>query len=335
MSTTTTSTPPPPLVDTAVRERPKADPVDRLLDIGIYIALAVLVIVFSIASPYFLTLNNLLNIGQAIAQTGILAAGVTIALIAGQLDISFGSVIGLTAVLVTTLTVAGWPVPLAVLVALGAGVLVGVVNSLLIVNLTIASIISTLAVGTAVTGLAYLISSGQVIPMPDPTAFAWVNARVFAIPVPVIIAVVVYVAAWIMLDKTRLGAHIYAVGGNSSAALRAGIPVKRIYYTVLIISAVLAVLAGVIVLGRTGTGDPSYGASDMFTVLGAVLLSGIGLAGGTGSVQRTLVGVLIIGVLANGLVLLGVQSYYQQLINGAVLVLAVVMEAIRRKRHAR
>ncbi|WP_136709006.1 ABC transporter permease [Agromyces sp. H66] len=315
--------------------KPKSDPIDRILDVGIYIALGVLVIVFSIASPYFLTVGNLLNIGQAVAQTGILAAGVTIALIAGQLDISFGSVIAVTAVLVAVLTGAGLPAAVAVLGAVVAGLLVGILNGVLIVNLNISSIISTLAVGTAVTGAAYLLANGQVIPLPDPAAFSWVNVRVFGLPVPMLIAIAVYVAGWVLLAKTKLGAHIYAVGGNSSAALRAGIPVKRIYYTVLVISSSLAVLAGVIVLGRTGAGDPSYGAADMFTVLGAVLLSGIGLGGGTGSVQRTFVGVLIIGVLANGLVLLGVQSYYQQLVNGAVLVLAVVMEAIRRKRRSR
>lgn len=315
--------------------RPKADPVDRILDVGIYIALAALVVVFSLASPYFLTVSNLLNIGQAVAQTGILAAGVTIALIAGQLDISFGSVIAITAVLIAVLAGAGLPIAVAVPAAVVTGLLVGVLNGVLIVHLNISSIISTLAVGTAVTGAAYLVAGGQVIPLPDPTVFSWVNARILGLPVPMLIAIAVYIAGWVLLSKTKLGAHIYAVGGNSSAALRAGIPVKRIYFTVLLISSALAVLAGVIVLGRTGAGDPSYGAADMFTVLGAVLLSGIGLGGGTGSVQRTLIGVLIIGVLANGLVLLGVQSYYQQLLNGAVLVLAVVMEAIRRKRRSR
>lgn len=321
--------------ETIKRERPRTDPVDRVLDIGIYLALIALIVYFSIASPYFLTANNLLNIGQAVSLNAILAAGVTIALIAGQLDISFGSVVGVTAVTIAVVSASGMPIPVAILAAAVVGIAVGVLNGVLIVFLNIASIITTLAVSTAVTGAAYLIASGQVVPVSDPSAFSWVNARVLGIPVPMIIAIVVYVAGWVLLSKTTLGAHIYAVGGNSSAALRAGIPTRRIYFTVLILSALLAVLVGVLVVGRTGAGDPSYGAADMFTVLGAVLLSGIGLGGGTGSVQRTLVGVLIIGVLANGLVLLGVQSYLQQLINGGVLVLAVVTEAIRQKRRGR
>lgn len=314
---------------------PKADPIDRILDVGIYAALVGLVIVFSLTSPYFLTTSNFLNIGQAVAVSGILAAGITVALIAGQLDISFGAVVGLSAVVIARLTTEGWPMWVAILGALVAGLLVGVLNGVLIVTLNIVSIISTLAVGTAVTGLAYLLSSGQVVQVTGAEKLAWVNWRLAGLPIPVIILIVVYILGWILLAKTKVGSHIYAVGGNASAALRAGIPIRSIYFGVLILSSALAVLAGVLVAASTAAGDPSYGAADTFTVLGAVLLSGIGLAGGTGSVQRTLVGVLIIGVLANGLVLLNVQSYYAQLINGTVLVLAVVMDALRRKRKSR
>lgn len=318
-----------------VREKPKTDPVDRLLDVGIYVALLVLLVTFSLASPYFLTLDNLLNIGQAVSTTAILAGGVTVALIAGQLDISFGAVLGLSAMVLATLAAAGAPIVLAIVAGIIAGALVGALNAVLIVHLNIVSIITTLAVSTAVAGAAFLVSGGQVVPMPDPAALAWVRERIFGVPATMIIAAVVYLLGWVLLSWTKLGAHIYAVGGSSSAALRAGVPVRRIYYFVMVLSAVLAAMAGILVVGRTGAGDPSYGAADVFTVLSAVLLSGIGLGGGIGSVQRTLIGVLIIGVLANGLVLLGVQSYFQQLINGGVLVLAVVAEAVRRKRRAR
>jgi ribose transport system permease protein len=315
--------------------RKKKSFVDFILDYGIYIALVLLVIFFAIASPYFFTPNNLLNIGQAVARIGILAAGVTIALIARQLDLSVGAVVGLTSVVVALLMNQGIPFWLVVVLALLTAATVGVLNGILVVDFGINSIITTLASTTVATGLAYVLASGQTIGIDDDGALSFVNARPLGVPLPVIGMILLYVATWVFLTRTKFGWHIYATGGNPSAALRAGIRVSIINRTVLIISAVLAGVAGIVVAGRTTVGDPGYGSNDVFLVLTAVLLGGIGLAGGAGHIQRTFAGVLVIGVLANGLVLLDVQSYYQKIVQGAVLVLAVLLDAIRQKRRSR
>jgi ribose/xylose/arabinose/galactoside ABC-type transport system permease subunit len=317
------------------RPQKKRSVVDFALDYGIYIALVLLVIFFAIASPFFLTPNNLLNIGQAVARIGILAAGVTIALIARQLDLSVGAVVGLTSVVAALLLNLGLPIGIVMVIALATATIVGVLNGLLVVNFGINSIIATLASTTVATGIAYLLSAGQVIGVKDSDGLGLVNERPLGIPLPVIGLGILYIAAWVFLTRTRFGWHIYATGGNPSAALRAGIRVRVIDRSVLILSSLLAGVAGLLVVSRTTVGDPAYGANDVFLVLTAVLLGGIGLAGGAGHIQRTLAGVLVIGVLSNGLVLLDVQSYYQRIVQGAVLVLAVLLDAIRQKRKSR
>lgn len=309
--------------------------INFLLDYGIYFALVGLVIYFAFASPFFLTLDNLLNIGQAVSRIGILAAGVTVALIARQLDLSVGAVVGLTSVAAALLLNAGFPLWLVALISLLVAGLIGVINGILVVNFGIHSIIATIATTTVATGFGYILSQGRTIGLGSAGELAIVNARPLGIPLPVIGLLVLYVLTWVLLSKTRFGWHVYASGGNPSAALRAGIRVSNVNRSVLILSSVLAGVAGLLVLGRTTAGDAGYGSADVFLVLTAVLLGGIGLAGGSGRIQRTLAGVLVIGVLNNGLVLLGVQSYYQQLVQGAVLVLAVLLDAIRQKRLSR
>ena len=308
---------------------------DRALDLGIYGALIGLCVYFSIASPYFLTSGNWLNIGQAESEIGILAAGLTLCLVAGLLDLSIGAVIALVAVTTAELSAHGWPMEFAMLAAFGAAMCVGVLNGVLVVNFGINSIIATLASGTMITGLAYVICSGQVVVFPHPAELNFIQYRPLGIPLPVVILVALYVVGWVVLQKTRFGWHIYATGGNASASLRAGIPTARMYRATLLITSATAGIAGLVVTSRTAAGDPSYGATDVFEVLTAVLLGGIGLSGGTGKIQRTLVGVLIIGVLSNGLILLNVQSYFQQIVTGGVFVLAVVLNAIRVKGMSR
>ncbi len=309
--------------------------VDRFLDLGIYVALIALFIFFATASPYFLTQRNLLNVGAAVAVTGILAAGMTIALIAGQLDLTVGANVAIVSVAVALSIGAGIPTPLAVLLGMVVGAIIGVVNTLLIVKVRINSIIATLALGIVIRGVALILTNGQVKPLLDPSLQNFISAQVVGVPVSVLILLGVYVIAWIWLTFTRAGWHVYSVGGNASASLRSGIKVNRVYFGVFIITAVLAAVGGVITAGNAGSGGPNYAAGAEFDVLTAVLLGGIGLAGGAGRIQRTLAGVLVIGILNNGLTLMSVNTYYQQLARGAVFVLAVVVAATSERRRAR
>jgi ribose transport system permease protein len=309
---------------------------DRVLDLGIYVALVVLALYFARASPYFLTQRNLLNVGAAVAVTGVLAAGMTIALIAGQLDLTVGANIALTSVVVAlAIQSLGWSTPIAMLLGLGVGVGIGLVNTALVVGVGINSIIATLAMGIVIRGIALISTHGQTKPLTNLALPNFLERRPLGVPTSVWVLVVVFVLSWVVLTFTRVGWHIYAVGGNASAALRAGVRTKWLYAGVFVTTGVLAAIGGIITTGTSSSGGPNYANGAEFDVLTAVLLGGIGLAGGSGRVQRTLAGVLVIGILNNGLTLLSVDSYYQQLARGAVFVLAVVLGAIGERRRAR
>lgn len=314
-----------------------------VLDWGIFVALVVLFAYFALTTKYFLTTGNLVNIGTAVAVTGILAAGLTVALIAGQLDLT----IGINAVLATTIIGTAWigdgrSLALALVLGTAVCVGVGVVNGILVVEFGLNSIIATIAMSQAVIGLSLIIPKqrGQNIYFTKPTLARFVNHTYWHIPVAVFLALAVYVVLYVVLTHTRFGWHVYATGGNASAALRAGVSTSMIYRIVFLITAALSVLAGVILIGRGGIGGPAIGgtgggAGYTFDALTGVLLGGIGLAGGMGRIEATLAGVLLIGVLENGLTLENVDGFYQILVRGIVLVLAVVLGAYGQKRRAR
>jgi ribose transport system permease protein len=317
--------------------------VSGLFDWGIFVALVVLFVYFAVSTQYFLTTTNLVNIGTAVAVTGILAAGLTVALIAGQLDLT----VGITAVLTTTIIGTVWisndrSLALALVASIVAAVLVAIANGILVVNFALNSIIATIAMSQVVLGLSLIIPKqrGQNIYITKQTLASFVNHKLAGVPVAVYLLLAVYLVLYVLLTHTPFGWHVYATGGNASAALRAGLSTNRIYRTVFVITALLAVLAGIILLGRGGIGGPSIGGTGggegyTFDALTGVLLGGIGLAGGRGRLEATLAGVLVIGVLENGLTLRNVDGFYQILVRGCVLVLAVVLGAYGQKRQTR
>lgn len=310
--------------------------IDFLLNYGLYVALTALIVALSLASPYFLTVNNLLNVGQAIAVVGIIAAAMTVAMIAGQLDLSVGATVGLTSVITAQLIVNyGASIPIAALASLGASLGFGLVIGVLVVDLGINSIIATLAMSLVIRGLAFVLASGQQITIDDPTLSDLVYARPLGIPVPVFVMLGFYVVAAVLMYRFPVGWHLYAVGGNESAARRAGVSVDRLKRLVFIVTTGSACLAGLILTARASSAIGNYGTGLEFNVLTAVLLGGIGLAGGSGRLERTLAGVILIGVLTNGLTLINMPYFYQQIVYGLVFAGAVVLDAIRGKRQTR
>ncbi len=215
------------------------------------------------------------------------------------------------------------------------GLAIGMLNGVLVVGLGINSIIATLAVSIVLRGVALIVSQGQNVPLGSGGIQDAVGARPLGIPIAVYVMALVYLVCWVLLIHTRVGWHLFAVGGNPSAAERAGIRTGVLFRVVFLVTALLAVVGGLITLGRTGQGSPAFGAGIEFDVLAAVLLGGIGLAGGSGRIQRTLAGVVLVGVLTNGLILIDVDAYYQYLARGLVFLLAVVMGAIGVRRAAR
>jgi ribose/xylose/arabinose/galactoside ABC-type transport system permease subunit len=259
----------------------------------------------------------------------------TIALIAGQLDLTVGANVALVSVTVALLIGAGQSPVVAVIAGLAVGAVIGLCNTVLVVRFGINSIIATLAFSLALRGFALILTDGQVKPLVKPGLQNFVTGRFVGVPISVYVLIVVYLLSWAVLSFTRSGWHIYGVGGNASAALRSGIRVRRVYMAVFMTTGILAAIGGVITAGNAGSGGPNYANGAEFDVLTAVLLGGIGLAGGSGKIQRTLAGVLVIGVLNNGLTLLSVDTYYQQLARGAVFVLAVILGAMSERRRAR
>jgi ribose transport system permease protein len=309
---------------------------DRLLDSGILLSLVGLIVLFSVLSPQFLTVDNIVNILDASSVVGIVSVGMTIALISGQFDLSVGSVVGLSSsILALSLTSWGVPVALAIPLAIGCALLVGAINGVLVVDIGINSIIATLGMLAAVRGMAFVVAKGNPIPTDDAFLDHIGVSRPLGIPVSVYVMAAAYLLAWLLLTQSKLGIHIYAVGGNLVAAERAGVRTRSVLRFVFLVSAFCAAVGAILLTAKTFSGQAVYGRSLELDVLTAVLLGGVGLRGGEGSILRTLIGVGIVGVLTNGLVLTQVAAYWIDVARGSALIVAVVLEALREKRARR
>jgi ribose transport system permease protein len=308
---------------------------DRFLDYGLFVALLAEIVLFWALSPYFMTVDNLLNVGSAVAILGITACGLTVALIGGVLDLSQAATVSMTTVVIAVLNrnhhlPIGW----AIAAGIGIALLIGAVNALVVVGFGINSIIATLGMGTVLAGAANLLTNAQTVGTADAGFNNFFFRRVAGISVPLIVMACIYVLAAILLYRTKLGWHVYAIGGNPSASLRAGVNVAMVFGFLFLVSAALSGVAGVITAGLSNGGSALTG-GDILNTLTAVMLAGIGLGGGGGRVERTLAGVLFLGVLDNGLILTQVPSFWGTIIRGIALLVAVIMVSIRERRLAR
>lgn len=295
--------------------------------------LLVLVVGLSVASPYFLSLSNAFNILLATSVIGILGFGSTFVIAAAGIDLSVGSMLGFAAV-VSALSVnaAGLPWPFAIVCALAAGAFCGVINGLLIARARIPAFIVTLGMLGVARGAALVLTNGQpVYGLPAP--IVWLGqGRPLGVPVPAIIFLLLAAVTHFILSRTRFGKYALVIGDNEAAARATGIRVERHRIALYTLSGLLAGLAGLLFAARVNSGDPTAGTSYELTAITAAILGGTNLFGGRASVIGTLIGALIMGVLQNGLNLLAVSSFYQQMAIGGVLVLAVWLDQINRGR---
>ena len=295
------------------------------------IVLAVLGTAMSLQSQFFLSVSNFLNIVLATSTIGILAVGTTLILTSGGLDLSIGSVLGLAGVAGAYLVVElELPWFMAIIGALGAGATAGFVNGTLITRLRIPAFIVTLGMLGIARGLALIIApnGGAIYGLPEPVVYLG-QGRPLGIPSPVIILIVLAVIAHYLLAFTRLGRHTLAIGDNESAARATGIPVEKLRRILYTLSGLMAGLAGLVFMARVNAGDPTAGYTYELTAITAAIIGGTSLFGGKGSILGAIIGALIMGVLQNGLNLLAVQSYYQQIAIGAVLILAVYIDQLQ------
>lgn len=287
-------------------------------------------IIFAALSPYFLTVANFINIGRTLPIIGIIAIGETLVLIAGGVDLSVGSVAALAGVTTGLLwEVTGAPIGVAAAAGLGTGILVGVINGALVTYLRINPLISTLATFSIIRGLAFVLTNASTNQLTHPTFLLLGRGSVAGVPVPFILMLVLFAIFIFILRWTPFGRNLYAIGGNPMAARLAGIAARRSLMIVFIISGLLAGLGGLVSASQLAAGAPQAAVGLEFTVIAAVVLGGTSLSGGKGTLVGTLIGVIILRTLDNGLILIGVSSYYQIVARGAVLILAVGFDQLR------
>jgi ribose/xylose/arabinose/galactoside ABC-type transport system permease subunit/ABC-type sugar transport system substrate-binding protein len=305
-----------------------------LLDNGALTALIVLVIALSALSGDFLTTDNLLNIGVQAAVTAILAFGVTFVIVSAGIDLSVGSVAALSGtVLAWSATQHGVPVVLAVLLGLATGVVAGLVNGFLIAYGKLPPFIATLAMLSVGRGLALVISQGSPIAFPNSVSHLGDTLGGW-LPVPVLVMVVMGLIAALVLNRTYIGRSMYAIGGNEEAARLSGLRVSKQKLAIYALSGLFAAIAGIVLASRLSSAQPQAANGYELDAIAAVVIGGASLAGGTGKASGTLIGALILAVLRNGLNLLSVSAFWQQVVIGVVIALAVLLDTVRRKAGA-
>ena len=298
------------------------------------LGLVVMVMAFSILSPRaFPTVNNFTNVLNQTSLAMIIAAGLTLAVVVGELDLSIGFAASLHGILVTGLIVSNkLPIPLAVLIVLAAGGLIGLVNGLIVTKIRVNSVIATLGVGTILTGFAFAYSAGVPIVSGVPEAFLQLSLGrlLFGIPNNIVVMAVIVGALWVLVERTALGQEIQAVGGNPAAARLAGIDVDRIKILGFVISGVCAALTGILLASRLGSGTSSAADSYLLTAFAAVFLGSATLRDGEFHVLGTLIGALIIAFGFNGLNIFGAPTFSQYILQGAILIVAVGLSSLGR-----
>jgi ribose transport system permease protein len=312
----------------ALRER-LSGAVSQLAAAG---ALIVVFVFLSFASADFLSADNLFNIGSQTAVVAVIAIGMTLVIITAGIDLSVGSVAALSGVMGVTLMASfGLPVPLGILGGILVGAIAGLVNGLLVAFAGLNPFIATLGMLSVARGLTY-ISTGAVAVFGAPDSFRLLGQGVLGpIPIPILVIVVVAIAGYVVLSRTRLGRYAYAMGSNLEAARLSGIPIKRYLTTVYVIAGALAGLGGMIAASRVNSGQPNYGLGLELDVIAAAVIGGASLFGGQGTVVGTLIGAFLIALIRNGAVLLNVDVFYQSVIIGVVIWIAVFWDQYRRR----
>ncbi|MCW2806892.1 MAG: sugar transporter permease [Marmoricola sp.] len=318
-----------------------------LLEGRAFLALIVIIVVFSILSPNYLTTSNVLSMASHVAVYALLAIGMLLVILNGGIDLTVGSILGLSGVIAgwlmqgvrlkalgdVTLFPAVWVV--VVLAAL-VGAVIGLVNGVLVSRFKVAPFVATLGMLYVVRGIALLMTNGLTYnnldgkPELGNTGFSWLGFnRILDLPIGVIVMVVVAVIVSLVLQRTVFGRWLYASGGNERAAELSGVPVRRVKVWVYVASGVCAAIAGLILSSELTSASPTAGSSYELTAIAAVVIGGAALSGGRGNVRGTLLGAFVIGFLSDGLVIVGVSAYWQTVFTGAVIILAVLLNAVQ------
>ena len=295
---------------------------------SIFLALIIMCLYFSFMSPYFFTVKNILNVTMNCSILGIMAAGLFISMVIGEIDVSQYSILALSTAVMAILIQSDMGVGLAITISMVVALICGAINGASVAFLRINPIITTLGTMLIYRALAYKITEAKAMGV-EGDFFSAIGGRFLNIPVSVYIMLVVYLMVYVVLKYTAYGKRVYAVGGNPQASYISGIDVRMVRFWGMVISSLAAGLAGIIFVSQVGATVPTAGNTGLMDVVTAVILGGISLSGGKGKIEGTLIGVLILAVLSNGMVLTSVQGYYQMLVKGVVILLAVYVDSLR------
>ncbi|MGZ9814905.1 ABC transporter permease [Peribacillus simplex] len=295
---------------------------------GPLLALVLLFIVITVLNPSFMEPNNILNLLRQTSINALIAFGMTFIILTGGIDLSVGSILALSSTLMAGMMVSGLDPILAILVGILLGAIMGVINGILVSKGKMAPFIVTLATMTIFRGLTLVYTDGKPITgIGDSVMFQMLGRGYFlGVPVPAVVMVIAFLILWFLLHKTSFGRKTYAIGGNERASRISGIKVDRVKVAIYGLAGTMAAIAGAILTSRLNSAQPTAGQSYEMDAIAAVVLGGTSLSGGKGRLFGTLVGVLIIGTLNNGMNLLGVSSFYQQVVKGAVILIAVLLD---------
>lgn len=302
-------------------------------DMGIILTLIAMIIFFSVVTKSFLSAKNFANIARQISITGICSVGMTMVILTGGIDLSIGSVIGFTSAVAALMMSNGQPIILASLVSLVLGVVIGVINATCINYLQIPAMIATLGTQISLRGAVYLVTGGMPV-YGLPESFKVLGqGSVGIIPISMIIMVIVFIIGYIILNKMVFGRKIYGIGGNAETARLSGVNVKKEIYKIYMLVGFFGSLAGLILMSRVNSGQPSAGDGYEMDIITAVVLGGVSVSGGEGKITKVIIGVIFMGVLANGMMMMNINEYWQRVVKGLVLLAAVAVD-IRTKNKA-
>jgi inositol transport system permease protein len=306
---------------------------DLMFKYGVYFVLAAMIIILSLSIRSFLTPRNILNVLRQISMNTILACGMTFVIISSGIDLSVASTVSLAGVVACLFAHPGeYPLIVSIVAVIVLGLVIGGINGIIISHTGVPAFIVTLGTQQIVRGIAFIITNGSSVINLSP-GYKFIGQGVWlGIPFPIYILAIIFVISYIILHKTKFGRYVYAVGGNDQAANVSGIDVKRIKVLVYIVASILAALVGVILSSRTNSANPNAGMSYELDAIAAVVIGGTSMSGGKGLMLGTVVGALIIGILNNGLDLIQVSSYLQQVIKGIVIIGAVMLDRMNEVR---
>jgi ribose/xylose/arabinose/galactoside ABC-type transport system permease subunit len=296
---------------------------------GIYFAFVIIFAILGITSDKFLSLANMMNVIRQVSFNGILALGMTFVIITGGIDLSVGSTLAISGLVTLSVSVKNnnpLPIFLAVLIGLLVAILIGTINGVLVAKFKLAPFIATLSTMTIVRGAALVYCDGR--PITNPTeAYATIGqGYLLGVSIPIIIFIVLIIICVLLLHFSRFGRHVLAVGGNEQAAKASGISTDRIKIVVYLLSGLLSGIVGITLSSRANAASPISGEGYELDAIAAAVIGGVSMSGGVGSILGTIIGALIIGAISNGLDLLNVSSYYQQIIKGLIILIAVLMD---------